>query len=48
MLGTLPMGVPEAFGEKIKALVAAALPQTNGRERRAEIAKKLVEKLPKT
>jgi DNA repair ATPase RecN len=43
MLGTLPMGVPEAFGEKIKALVAAALPQTNGRERRAEIAKKLVE-----
>lgn len=48
MLEKLPEGVPEAFGKKVQDMVASAGPQTNGLERRAELAKKLVEKLPKT
>ena len=47
MLEKLPEGVPETFGKKVQEMAASAGPQTNGLERRAEIAKKLVEKLPK-
>jgi DNA repair ATPase RecN len=41
MLEKLPEAVPEAFGSKVQEMIASAGPQTNGLERRAEIATKL-------
>jgi hypothetical protein len=41
MLETLPTGVPEAFGDKVKAMADGASKQTDGKAERERIAKQL-------
>lgn len=41
ILQTLPTGVPESFGKKVRELMASASPQTDGKAERARLAAQL-------